>query len=160
MKRSFSLRNQLENSSASASTAQSDTAASASTASQSPPTLNLNYDIDLVQQEINSLVNDLKTATKDTPKTDPVARKQAVQNCQASLEAKYPYTFNKCKKLFHLAFDYFSNCLNVAEFRSIFEQFVVKIKQLQLESDPNSQYTSTSEQIGRFVGRKFNVPES
>lgn len=147
MKRSFSLRNQLENSSSSAS-------------QSAPPSLDLNYDIDLVQQEIDGLISDLKLATKDTPKTDLASRKQAVQNAQASLEIKYPYTFNKCKKLFHLAFDYFSNGLNVSEFRTIFEQFVTKIKQLQLESDPNSQYTSTSEQIGRFVGRKFNVPEN
>jgi hypothetical protein len=113
MKRSFSLRNQLENSSSSASQSQSP---------QAPPSLDLNYDIDLVQQEINSLVSDLKLATKDTPKTDLVSRKQAVQNAQAALEIKYPYTFNKCKKLFHLAFDYFSNGLNVSEFRTIFEQ--------------------------------------
>lgn len=145
MKRSFSLQDQVNN---------------GSKPSASNPKLDLNYDIDRVHTEVYALIDDLKAATRDTPKTNLDTRKAAVLAVQPELEAKYQYSFQKCKKLFQLAFDYFSQGLAVSEFRTIFNQFITKIKQLQQDSDPNQTYISTSEQIGKFVGRKFNVPES
>lgn len=122
----------------------------------SNPSIDLNYDINLVHTQILQLLDDLDLLVHNCNSISQ--RKNIIQQSINSLQQTYQYSFNKCNKLFDLAIQYYSNNKSIAEFKHIFNLFIQRI--LELEQNPNSDYIKTSEQIGKFVGKQFNLPES
>ena len=125
-----------------------------STTNDSSPTIDLNYDIHLVQTQILQLLDDLDLLVKNC---GVAQRKTVIQQSINSLQQTYEYSFNKCNKLFDLAIQYYSNNKSIMEFKQMFNLFIQHI--LILKQNPNTNYIKTSEQIGKIVGKQFNLPE-
>jgi hypothetical protein len=119
------------------------------------PTIDLTYDVELVHTQILQLLDDLDTLVNNCSVSQ---RKTIIQQSLVSLQHTYEYSFNKCNKLFDLAIQYYSTNKSIAEFKHIFNLFIQHI--LELKQNPNTDYIKTSEQVGKFVGKQFNLPEA
>jgi hypothetical protein len=123
--------------------------------STNTPTIDLNYDVELVHTQILQLLDNLDILVKDC---DISQRKTIIQQSLGSLQHTYEYSFNKCNKLFDLAIQYYSTNKSITEFKHIFNLFIQHI--LELKQNPHTDYIKTSEQVGKFVGKQFHLPNS
>lgn len=117
------------------------------------PKVDVSYDVDKFEQDVYKLIGELQDLVKNESN-----KKEIVEEHEYKLKKTYKAVYKRSEKLYTLALDYIKEDRDIREFQDIFKTYIKEIK--NLNKNPNINYIKTSESIGKYVGKKFGLPES